>query len=406
MTVRSSRSHSPGSPTTAATAALLVVQEQIERGTAATKCHSCGCFQQTVEALAASEAGQTVLAPTLAKAKAVFGAKKYDCLGCAVCYPAIAANTFADAFRGTDEATDLCPTEEPGEREGWPPLPGNYEVLRYAAPVAVCVLNSTELIAALANAAPDDLAVVGGLQTENLGIERIIRNVVANPNLRFLVLCGEDTRQVVGHLPGQSLESLLKHGLDEKGRIIGAMGKRPVLKNVEREMVDAFRRQIELVSLLGDVDPEKISAEIRRCGGLTRGPFEGALGGAHRARIEAAEPKTFVADPAGYFVVYPERRSRRLQLEHFTNAGVFTCVIEGVTPAAVYAEAVERGLVSRLDHAAYLGRELGRAERALETGEAYVQDRAAGEIMNHTDDPKPTASPCECTSSCGRRATS
>ena len=38
--------------------------------------------------------------------------------------------------------------------------------------------------------------------------------------------------------------------------------------------------------------------------------------------------------------------------------------------------AIERVLLTRLDHAAYLGRELARAEHALSSGEAYVQDAA------------------------------
>jgi tetrahydromethanopterin S-methyltransferase subunit A len=36
-------------------------------------------------------------------------------------------------------------------------------------------------------------------------------------------------------------------------------------------------------------------------------------------------------------------------------------------------------LVSRLDHSAYLSRELTRAEHALRTGGDYVQDRAPGD---------------------------
>jgi tetrahydromethanopterin S-methyltransferase subunit A len=55
------------------------------------------------------------------------------------------------------------------------------------------------------------------MHTENLGIERVIRNVLANRSIRFLVLCGEDTQQAIGHLPGQSLASLFRGGLDERG---------------------------------------------------------------------------------------------------------------------------------------------------------------------------------------------
>ena len=52
---------------------------------------------------------------------------------------------------------------------------------------------------------------------------------------------------------------------------------------------------------------------------------------------------------------------------------------------------IERNLLSRLDHAAYLGRELARAERSLETGELYVQDRASGEVCEE----------CKSTPGCG-----
>jgi tetrahydromethanopterin S-methyltransferase subunit A len=68
-----------------------------------------------------------------------------------------------------------------------------------------------------------------------------------------------------------------------------------------------------------------------------------------------------------------------LVLEHYANNGVLTQVIEGATPAALYGAVIAESLISRLDHAAYLGRELARAEQALATGGAYVQDRAPGE---------------------------
>ena len=42
--------------------------------------------------------------------------------------------------------------------------------------------------------------------------------------------------------------------------------------------------------------------------------------------------------------------------------------------AVLEAEAGEAPCVSRLEHAAYLGRELQRAEEALRHGTPYVQD--------------------------------
>lgn len=204
--------------------AFHIITEQLEEAIAAPKCHKCGCLQQTVEALAGTEAGHADLAPVLTKARAVFEPTKYDCLGCPVCYPAIAANAFVEAFPEAGDGLDLCPTEEPEERTGWPPLPGDYSVIRYGAPVAVCALNSEPLVKRLGEHKPEGLAIVGTMHTENLGIERVIKNTLANPHIRFLLLCGEDTQQAVGHLPGQSFESLFHNGLDEQGRIIGARG--------------------------------------------------------------------------------------------------------------------------------------------------------------------------------------
>src|SRR5512138_1377182 len=215
-------------------AALAIVAEQLGEATAARKCHACGCFQAAVAALEQTEPGRTELAPALARARETFAPRKYDCLGCDVCFPAVAENAFADVF--PDEAREpLCATDAPVARDGWPPLPGDYRVLRYGAPVAVCTLNSTALASDLGARRPAGLAITGTLHTENLGIERIVRNVLANPNVRFLIVCGEDTRQAIGHLPGQSLAALCAEGADADGRIRGARGKRPVLKNVTRD---------------------------------------------------------------------------------------------------------------------------------------------------------------------------
>lgn len=372
---------------------LQSIREQLALAAGAKKCHGCGCLHATVEALAETGPGREELAGSLAEARAVFTPKAYDCLGCQVCYPAIAANAFAEAFPGEGETLDLCPTDAPSERPGWPPLPGDYHVLRYRAPVAVCTLDSAELASRIAAQAPDGVALVGTLHTENLGIERIIRNVLANPHVRFLLLCGEDTRQTIGHLPGQSLASLFREGLDGRSRIIGARGKRPFLKNVSPQQVDAFLRQVELVSLIGEEREDVIAARARGCAAEARGPFIGAPADAAVETVRAAEPRRLVMDPAGFLVVYPDARGRRLVVEHYTTAGALDCVVEGTTPGAVTAAVLERNLVSRMDHAAYLGRELARAERSLAAGEPYVQDRAPGAIGAPEES-------CGCTGAC------
>jgi tetrahydromethanopterin S-methyltransferase subunit A len=51
-----------------------------------------------------------------------------------------------------------------------------------------------------------------------------------------------------------------------------------------------------------------------------------------------------------------------------------TVALIGSDARDLYLAAIRRGLVSRPDHAAYLGYELGRAERALTLKIRYVQD--------------------------------
>lgn len=261
--------------------------------------------------------------------------------------------------------------------------------------MAVCTLNSDNLVTRLAAAPPPGLAIVGSLHTENLGIEHLIRNLLPNPHIRFLVVCGEDTKKAIGHLPGQSLVALLLHGLVGE-RIQGAQGKRPVIKNVSPAHVEAFRRQVQVLDFIGLTDLEAIVSEITKAAANDPGPAKERFTDVVTVPIaQAEEAKRLVSDPAGYLVLYPDRRRRRLVLEHYLNNGTLTRVIEGATPTALYSTVIADGLISRLDHAAYLGRELARAEAALGEGHEYVQDRAPGEIESTAP-----ASACDCSGAC------
>ena len=377
--------------------ALDVVRQELGSAMAATKCHRCGCYQDTVQALASSSVLPAILASQLAEARALFEPKRYDCLGCEVCWPALVINAAAELDPALAEASH-CATEAPEERAGWPPLPGDYQVLRFQAPVAVCTLNSDDLILRLAAARPPGLSIVGSLHTENLGIEHLIRNLLPNPHVRFLVVCGEDTRKAIGHLPGQSLVSLMREGLEESGRIRGAQGKRPILKNVGREQVEAFRRRLQVIDLIGTTDLDALTSSIAEAAANDPGPAEAITTEAPVVPVlHAVEPQRLVSDLAGYVVIYPDWRRHLLVLEHYANNGVLTRVIEGGTPTALYSTVIAEGLISRLDHAAYLGRELARAQHALVTGEDYVQDRAPGE--EDAASPACSGDSCTCTTS-------
>lgn len=364
---------------------------QLQEAAAAKKCWSCGCLHSSLRAIEEAlppREHPTQLSEAVEAARARLSEVRYDCLGCAVCYPAIAINALQ--IEG-----DMCPTEAVEARAGWPPLPGTYTVLRYHAPVAVCTLADEDLARRLVAVASGHLAIVGTLQTENLGIERLILNILANPHIRFLLICGPDSRQQIGHLPGQSLVALSRAGLDGRGRIIGAAGKRPLLRNISPEAVEHFRRTVEVIDLIGTAQVEAILDAVQECAGRYPGPAQPFAAERAIATCVGYLPERMVSDPAGYFVVYPDRARGLLSLEHYQNNGVLDRIIEGKTAAEVYTPAIEQGLVSRLDHAAYLGRELARAEQAFQSGQPYIQDAAPEQRTDHV------IAECGCSSSCG-----
>lgn len=105
-------------------------------------------------------------------------------------------------------------------------------------------------------------ALAGTLQTENIGIEKIVCNVVGNPNLRYLVLCGEE---VYGHNTSTAVKALLANGINEKRTIIGSEAMTPYLFNIPLEAIERFKEQVALVDLVGEMDPAVIAKVVWSC---------------------------------------------------------------------------------------------------------------------------------------------
>ena len=142
-----------------------------------------------------------------------------------------------------------------------------------------------------------------------------------------------------------------------------------MLRNLEPPAVDHFRRTVEVLDLVGVSEIEPITASVR--GGAENNPgpgrafcFQISLG----VPITRTVPEKMISDPSGYSVIFIDRLRGLLNVEHYKNNGVLTTIIEVRSAAEVYLAAIEHALLSRLDHAAYLGRELARAEHALSSG--------------------------------------
>jgi tetrahydromethanopterin S-methyltransferase subunit A len=81
-------------------------------------------------------------------------------------------------------------------------------------------------------------------------------------------------------------------------------------------------------------------------------------------------------DKAGYFVIVPLAERGLIHVEHYAYDNTLLHNIEGPDARALYLTMISQQWVSELSHAAYLGKELVKAELALKGGLAYVQDGA------------------------------
>lgn len=141
----------------------------------------------------------------------------------------------------------------------WPVVKGDFVAGDTGSRIAVVTLAS--------NMEPVGKAAIwGSCKTENLGAEKVVVNVVANTNIRYILLCGTESR---GHLAGQTLLSLYKNGIDENGRIIGSEGAIPFIENIDSTMIERFQQQVTFIERIGLTDAEAIEAlieEFRRAG--------------------------------------------------------------------------------------------------------------------------------------------
>lgn len=158
--------------------------------------------------------------------------------------------------------------EKKSPAEGWPVINGDYIVGDPESPVAATTLAShNEDVPVEAGA-----AIAGPCKTENLGIEKMMANIISNPNIRFLILCGSE---VQGHIVGQSVEALHQNGVDpEKRSIIGATGAIPYIENIPDEGIERFQQQLEIVNLIDVEDAAAIQSKVKECVEKDPGAFE------------------------------------------------------------------------------------------------------------------------------------
>jgi len=141
---------------------------------------------------------------------------------------------------------------------GWPAVSGEFTVGDETNQIVLVTLGSSIDVSGVI----DRIAISGTMKTENIGIEKVIANIISNPNIRYLIVCGAE---VHGHLAGDAFLAIHRSGIDEKNRIIGASGAIPFISNLSSKEVDRFREQVEIIDLVNVEDMGQIKQAIDAC---------------------------------------------------------------------------------------------------------------------------------------------
>ena len=152
---------------------------------------------------------------------------------------------------------------------GYPPEEGCYLRGNDYSPVAVAVILNRrreetppdyENLVRLA--VESGAALAGTLQTENVGLEKVLCNLVSNPNIRYLITFGPESP---GHHVGDAIAALFRNGVDEERRIIGTEAPTPYLFNIPVEFIDRVREQVTPIDLVNEGSPELLREAICAC---------------------------------------------------------------------------------------------------------------------------------------------
>ncbi|NEW78864.1 MAG: hypothetical protein GZ086_05450 [Gelidibacter sp.] len=276
---------------------------------------------------------------------------------------------------------DFFVTKKFNKNKGWPVVQGNYIVGNSNGQIAVCTLTTDALMKQIAQW--NNVAIVGKVYTPNLGIEKIILNIISNPKIRFLVLCGKDSP--VFHT-GQALQSLFQYGIDKEKRIINAIGHYPVLRNLTVENINQFIEQIELADCLEEKNIEQLHQKMLELSKMNKKPFSKNNTSMHSEIYPDQEEFTMLKpggkripldyDHKGFFVITTDLEKKLITVKHYYKDNKPGYLIQGHSAEAILLSLLQNELVSQLSHAGYLGAELNKAETALKLNLKYEQDQS------------------------------
>ncbi len=122
------------------------------------------------------------------------------------------------------------------------------------SPIGVCTMWSDKR--KVAQGLPGDFYSVTGNLYSSDGINYILRNILANPRIRYLVVCGTDASGE----SSQTLKDLMEHGVNNNNQI--EKNGFQLHKEIDSSAIELFRQKVKLINCLGISDPNELKQKI------------------------------------------------------------------------------------------------------------------------------------------------
>jgi dihydropteroate synthase-like protein len=292
----------------------------------------------------------------------------------------------AEAREAVSAGADLILSVDDGNVE---------EMASFASDVAVVVIPTNQREGQFPKEVTERVAFLEEIigKARKLGITRILADLIVEPSnvLRSFIAFREfaERNPYVPLFLGASnftelidadsvgVNALLACLSSEVGAsVLLATEKSPKAKGTVRELVTASKMMF-LAKKRGSV-PKDLGLDllVLKDKRLRGEPYNREIEAETPVILATENLEPEVLDEKGLFKIAVDHNNGTIVAVHIPGSQQDkpSVIIKGKTAENIFSKIEEMNLITRLDHAAYLGRELAKAEIALVTGKEYIQD--------------------------------
>ncbi|MEP7104131.1 MAG: thymidylate synthase [Candidatus Dojkabacteria bacterium] len=123
----------------------------------------------------------------------------------------------------------------------------------------------TPMQAILPNLNPEQFSIGGQLYSKR-GINFIIRNILANPIIDTIIICGANRSE-----SAEALMAFIDQGIDENNNVIG-VDKAPVDKEIEKDSIEEMRKRVKYIDMIGNSSFKVVQTKLDEISDSKRKP--------------------------------------------------------------------------------------------------------------------------------------